>query len=67
MFSEKNKTMEKIGKKIGYILGYFIFTTVLFYVLTYFNKLPSNWTYFNIMSITLITALIGIFLRRILK
>lgn len=63
---EQSKSVEKIGEKIGYIFSYFIFTTILFFILTFLNKLPSSWTYFHIMAVTLLVALIGSTITRFL-
>ena len=57
----------KIAEKAGYIFSYFLFTTILFFILKFLNKLPENWTYFHIMGITLLIIIIGTLLKRILK
>ncbi|MCK5039978.1 MAG: hypothetical protein KAR87_03355 [Candidatus Aenigmarchaeota archaeon] len=66
MNSGENTCIKSTGEKIGFITGYFIFTTVLYYVLLFLNKLPATWTYINIMFITLIVVLTGVGLKRIL-
>ena len=55
------------GKKIGYIFGYFLFTTILYLMLILLKKIPENWTYFHIMGITLIITITGALLKRLLK
>ena len=52
---------------IGYLFGYFLFTTILFFILTFLDKLPENWSYFHIMGLILLIVLIGTLLKRMLK
>jgi hypothetical protein len=67
MIFEQEKTLEKYGEKAGYVFAYFLFTTVLFFVLTFFEKIPESWSYFTIMGITLIIVLIGVVIKSLLK
>lgn len=64
---EENKFAEKLGVKIGYLFGYFLFTTILFFLLRLTDKIPSNWIYLDIMIITFLITLIGITLKKFLK
>ena len=64
---EENKNFEIFGWKIGYLFSYFLFTTALFLILAFLNKLPNNWDYLNIMLITIFIALVGIIFKRLLK
>jgi len=57
----------KLGKIIGYITGYFLFTTVLYLILTWLDKIPQTWNYFYLALIILFLTLIGALLQRILK
>jgi len=59
--------MEENIKKIGYLSGYFIFTTILYLMLKISKKMPNNWNYFYLMGITLIIVIIGILLKKNLK
>ena len=61
--AKKNKSIEWLG----YIIMYFIFTTVLYFILRFFNKLPETWNYFYIAIITLFIVLIGRLIRLLLK
>ena len=67
MIFEQNRYIEKFGIVLGYTFSYFLFTTILFLILTLVKKIPESWTYFNIMSITVSIALVGIALKKILK
>lgn len=64
---EPNRCFDKISEKIGYIAAYFVFTTILFFALTFLNKLPVSWSYFHIILITFLIALSGYGLKVILR
>lgn len=64
---EQNKAVEKIGKAIGYVLSYIIFTTLLFLALSYLKKMPSSWNYFYVAGITLAITIMGIIIKRMLR
>jgi len=51
----------------GYIFAYFLFTTILFFLLSLLHKIPSSWNYFSIMAITFAIALAGIIIKELLK
>ena len=61
-----NKIEKKISKSVGYIFSYFLFSTILFYVLYFTNKLPSNWDYLNVLLITILIVFIGILIKTFL-
>ena len=67
MIFERSDKIENFGEKLGYIFSYFLFTTVLYVILTLLKKIPEAWTYFNIMVITIIIALTGIIFKKLLK
>jgi len=67
MIFEQDKRIEKVGEKLGYILSYFLFTTILFFVLFILNKIPDSWSYIHIAALTILIALTGIGLKKILK
>lgn len=67
MIFEENKAVEIFGERIGFIVGYFLFTTVLFYVLTLSNRLPESWSYGNIMLVSIVVCGIGFTIKRLLK
>lgn len=63
---QKGIDFGKIGEKLGYTGSYFLFTTLLFFVLTFLHKIPASWTYFHIMAVVALLAIAGIALRRYL-
>ena len=67
MIFEENRTIEKLGEKLGYIFSYFLFTTILFLILILLKKIPESWSYFHVMGITILIATSGIVIRRLLK
>ena len=67
MLFEQDKSTEKFSEKIGYIFAYFLFTTILFFILKLLNKIPGSWSYYHIIGITLVITLIGIVIKRFLK
>ena len=67
MIFEHKNPIERIGEKVGFVFSYFLFTTILFFILTVLNKIPSTWTYFHVMGITLLITLIGNLVKRFLK
>ncbi|MDP6138642.1 MAG: hypothetical protein QGI89_00890 [Candidatus Woesearchaeota archaeon] len=67
MIFEQNKSLEKLGEKLGYVFGYFLFTTILFFILLLLKKIPETWSYFHIMGITILIALLGVIIKRLLK
>jgi hypothetical protein len=57
-------TLEKIGEVTGFLSSYFLFTTILFFVLKLTNKLPQTWNYLHISYITLTIILTGFFIKK---
>ena len=58
--------MEKIGIKMGFIFSYFLFTTILFGVLTFLYKIH-GLKYLHVMGITFFIAIVGIMTKEFLK
>ena len=67
MFFGKNSRLENAGETIGFICAYFFFTSMLFIMLTFLNKIPVSWSFFHIMGITISIAAIGAILKGYLK
>jgi hypothetical protein len=64
-FKKNNK--ENIGKYLGFIVMFFIFNTILYFILTILEKLPQNWNYFHLTLVTLIIIIIGTLIKIWLK
>lgn len=63
----KRSKKEKYKELIGYILMYFIFTTILYFILKSLDKIPERWNYFYIMIITLLIVFIAKLIRRYIR
>lgn len=63
----KINKFKKLGKIIGFMLMYVLFTTILFFILKFSKKLPLNWSYFHVCNITIFITLIGSLLKLSLK
>lgn len=66
MFDE-NKSSEKFGRIVGGVVMYFVFTTILFFILRFLNKLPEKWNYFHVILITIFIVLLGSLIKMLLK
>lgn len=64
---KENKLVDGVGEKIGYIFSLFLSTTILFFILTFLDKLPSLWSYFHVLAIIFLISLFGIILKHFLK
>lgn len=67
MIFEENKNIEKVGGVVGYLFSYFLFTTILFFILVLLRKIPESWSYFHVMAITILIAFLGIIIKRLLR
>ena len=67
MIFEENKNIEKVGMMLGYLFSYFLFTTILSFILVVLRKIPESWSYFHVMAITILIAFIGVIIKRLLK
>ena len=64
---EPNITLEKTGKILGFLCSYFIFTTILYALLTLTKKLPASWSYGHVVLITLGILGLGFIIKRLLR
>lgn len=64
---KENDIYQKIGKLIGLVVGYFLFTTILYFVLVFSNNLSPNSSYYLIMVFVVLISLVGFGLKKILK
>ncbi|MBS3166637.1 hypothetical protein J4403_00330 [Candidatus Woesearchaeota archaeon] len=67
MIFEENKSSQKFGEKIGYILAYFVFVTILFFILKITSRLPNSNGYLWAMLIVFVIALVGYLIKKLLK
>ena len=64
---DKKQEINKIGRFLGFLFSYFIFTTILYLILNILNKLPQGVGYFHIYLLTAYIVSIGILMRKIIK
>jgi len=67
MIFEQNRSIERLGERLGYLFSYFLFTTILFFILVLLKKIPESWSYLYVMGITILIVLTGIVIKRLLK
>ena len=67
IFQQDKDIVKEVGIKVGFIFGYFLFTTIIYFVFLTLKKLPDNWNYFNIIGVTIGITVIGTVLRKILR
>ena len=67
MILEQDSPMERFGQKAGYVFSYSVFTTMLYFMLSFLNKLPDTWTYFHVVGLTFCIVLTGEIIKRLLK
>tara|TARA_Y100000031_G_C8170667_1_gene361638 strand:- start:407 stop:667 length:261 start_codon:yes stop_codon:yes gene_type:complete len=67
MILQENRSIQNVGEKAGFIIGYFLFTTVLYFVLFFLKRMPVSWSYGHIMIITAVIVLIGTSIKRLLR
>lgn len=56
-----------IGKFIGWMGSFLLFSIILYFVLKFSKKIPEAWGYFPIFTICLLIILVGYYLRKIIK
>jgi mannose/fructose/N-acetylgalactosamine-specific phosphotransferase system component IID len=66
-FEKKEKISRTLGRHIGYLLMYLIFTVFLYYALSLTKKIPETWTIFHVAVITFLIIAFGILLKYIFK
>lgn len=65
MYFEKGVS-EKVGEALGFLISYLVFTTILYLIFLWFDKLNSIG-YIHIMLLTLLITAVGIMIQRLLK
>lgn len=66
-FEQRGAAVERFGEKIGFLFSFFLFTTMLYFILFFLGKLSATWTYFHVMGITFSIVLVGMIFKRLLK
>jgi len=58
---------EKAGEITGFILMFFLSSTILYFALKFLNKLPHSWNYFNVLALVFAITLTGTLIKKLLK
>jgi len=64
---EKTSSLRKKGEKVGYVISLFLFSAVLYLVLSFSGKLPQSWGYAHIFLVSVVIGLVGFGLERLLR
>ena len=67
MVLENNGGAEKLGRDLGYAFGYLLFTTSMFFILSFTGRLPHGFGYLHVAGITLLITCAGFVFRRLLQ
>lgn len=67
MIREEGDKQQVFGKTAGYAIGFLVFTSVLFFLLTFIGKIPASWTILHVAGITASISLAGELVRRMLQ
>ncbi|MBS3083555.1 hypothetical protein J4423_02015 [Candidatus Pacearchaeota archaeon] len=62
-FDKKSKSV----KLLAYLLMLVIFSGILYFVLSFFEKIPSSWNYLHVLGIAIGIIFISRILKRILS
>ncbi|MAF37093.1 hypothetical protein CL622_08320 [archaeon] len=65
MFHPQQRT-KTYGKVVGFTFSFFLFTTIVFFMLSLFKKIPPTWHYEHIALGLLFVLSLGWLLRKIL-
>jgi hypothetical protein len=56
---EKKDRVFSFSKNLGYLLMLLVFSIILYFVLSFFDKIPESWGYFHILIISVLIIFIG--------
>lgn len=59
MRSQEKHSDVTLGEYVGYLSMFFIFATILYFILIILGKLPESRDYFDVLLIVLFLVLIG--------
>lgn len=63
-FDEKKTKGFKI---VGYLITFFIFSVILYFILSYFEKIPDDWNYLHVLALSIGIVIISKLLNRVLS
>jgi len=65
-FDQKN-VAKKIGRKMGFGIGFLVFCSIFFLILTFFHKIPSYVQYWHVLIAVIIVYFLGTGLKMVIK
>ena len=54
-------------ERAGYLITFIIFSAVLYFILSFFEKIPADWTYLHVLGLSIGIVLLSKCLKRLLK
>ena len=54
-------------ERAGYLITFIIFSAILYFILSFFEKIPADWTYFDVLGLSIGIVLLSKCLKRLLK
>ncbi len=59
--------LDKVANVIGFLFSFFVFSAILYNVLSYFNKIPTDWSYFHIVLIVVVGVFFSFLIKKIIN
>ncbi len=56
--------MKRVGKVLGFTFSLLLFSVILYNVLSFSGKIPDDWEFWNLLSLTALLATIAFFTER---
>ncbi|MBS3113800.1 hypothetical protein J4448_01740 [Candidatus Woesearchaeota archaeon] len=63
----KNDSTHNLGISIGFFAGFLLFASVFYFIMSFFNKLPSMIKYYHVFLFVVIVYLAGYIFSRTRK
>ena len=63
----ENVIIKNIGEKIGFFIGFLIFSSVFYLILRLLNKIPSSVKYWYIVIGVFILYIVGLTIKLVIK
>lgn len=64
-FGIKNDSTYEAGSYFGFFAAFLLFTSVFYFVMDFFNKLPLNFEYYHAVTFVVVVFLIGLVIVKI--
>ena len=54
-------------ERAGYLITFIIFSAILYFILSFFEKIPADWIYLHVLGLSIGIVLLSKCLKRLLK